>query len=223
MSPKRHLRSSAAIAMLSMVVGAGVATAQTNPTQTQASPAQTQPPSSYTSSQAAQTNSGDTASGTGPSRADRTFIRKAAEGNVAEVDLGRMAQQTSQDPNVRAFGERMVRDHTQANEQLTSVAQSLNVTLPTSPSKSDQAKIDKLSHLTGADFDEAFAREMVKEHRTDIRAFERETKDGRDSQVKQFAESTLPTIREHLAMAEKLPGAQGRTASAGASNQTQSR
>lgn len=157
------------------------------------------------------------------SRADRTFIRKAAEGNVAEVALGRLAQQTGQDPNVKAFGEHMVRDHTQANEQLASVAQSLSVTLPNSPSTSDQAKMDKLSRLSGADFDKAFAREMVRDHRTAIRAFEHEAKDGRDSAAKQFAESTLPTLKEHLAMAEKLPGAQRRTASAGASNQTETR
>jgi putative membrane protein len=212
MSPKRHLRSSAAAAaMLSMAVAAGLAMAQTNP------------PAGDPGAQATQTNSADTSGGTGLARADRRFIRKAAEGNVAEVALGRLAQQTSQDPNVKAFGERMVNDHTQANEQLASVAQSLNVTLPTSPSKSDQAKLDKLGRLSGADFDKAFGREMVKDHRTDIRAFEREAKNGQQPQVKQFAESTLPTLKQHLALAEQLPGAERKTADAGASDQTQTR
>jgi putative membrane protein len=213
MSRTRHLRGGAAVAMLSMGLCAGVAMAQA---QTSPAPAATQ------------TNPSATASGTGAtvsstlSKSDRRFMREAAEGNMAEVQLGRLAEQNSQDPSVKAFGERMVKDHSQANDQLTTVAQNLNVTLPASPSKSDQKAMDKLSGLSGAAFDKAFARDMVKAHRMDIRAFEHEAKDGRDSQVKQFAESTLPTLREHLALAEKLPGApEHRTASAAGNAGTQ--
>jgi putative membrane protein len=214
MSPKRQLRGGVAVAMLSMGLCAGLATAQA---QTSPAPAATQTNPTGTVSGSAATPAGATTL----SKSDRRFIRKAAEGNLAEVALGRLAEQNSQDSSVKAFGERMVQDHSQANQQLTTVAQNLNVTLPTSPSSSDQKVMDKLSGLSGPAFDKAFARDMVRGHRMDVRAFEHEAKHGRDPDVKQFAESTLPTIREHLAMAEKLPGAPShRTASAATSNQT---
>jgi len=214
MSPKRHLRGNLAAAMVSLAVGASLAMAQTSPAQTPPSPSASYP---------TQSNSADASGGSQLSRSDRTFVRKAAEGNAAEVALGRLAEQTSEDPKVKAFGERIVRDHTQANEQLASVAQTLNMTLPTSPSKADQKEMDKLSKLSGTAFDKAFAHDMVKDHRMDIRAFEHEAKDGRDSQVKQFAQTTLPTLREHLALAEQLPGQERRTASAGTTSATESR
>jgi putative membrane protein len=193
MCPKWQLRYAALAAALSMT-GAGWVMAQA-PTQTQTNP----------SSSAAAAATADTS--TTASKADRAFVRRAAEGNAAEVALGRLAEQQSQDPDVKAFGERMVKDHSQANDQLASVAQSLNMTMPTSPSKAEKTQMDKLASLSGADFDKAFAREMVADHRTVARAFEREAKTGHDPQVKEFAQSTLPTIREHLALAEKLPGA----------------
>lgn len=157
------------------------------------------------------TQSGTTA--TGVSKSDKRFIRKAAQGGLAEVELGKLAQQRGSSQEVRDFGQRMVTDHSQANDKLMTIAQSLNVEVPTTLDKKDQATLEKLQSLHGAAFDRAYSRDMRADHRTDIREFEHVAMHGHDPQVRQFAESTLPTLKEHLAMAEKLPGA-SRTASA---------
>ena len=210
MSPRCQLRTSLAAAMLSLALGAGLAMAQQN--------GPTNPGGTQTN---APTGEEGAAAGTStrPDRADRKFMDKAAQANLAEIQLGRLAQQNSQDPQVRQFGERMVRDHTQLNDQLMMAAQNMGVTLPTSPSKKDQETMDKLSALNGAAFDKAYARDMVKDHRADIREFEHESKDAHSAQVRELASNALPIIREHLQLAENLPGAPGRrTARAGSTD-----
>ncbi|HTX25370.1 MAG TPA: DUF4142 domain-containing protein [Steroidobacteraceae bacterium] len=220
MSPKRQLRTGLTVAVLSMGLGAGLAMAQQNGSVDHPgaqAPAPTVTP-------APTVNGTATTAGTSTrlDKSDRAFVREAAQANLGEIALGRLAEQNGQDPQVRAFGERMVKDHTQLNDQLTSMAQSLDVTVPTSPSKKDDATLNKLAGLSGAAFDKAYARDMVKDHRMDIRKFEHEAKDARSAQVRQLADSALPTLREHLQLAANLPGAPGRrTASAATGTATQ--
>ncbi len=134
--------------------------------------------------------------------ADMTFAMKAAQGGMAEVQLGQLATTKASDPDVKAFGQRMVDDHTKANDQLKSIAQNDNMTLPTSLDAKDQAEYTKLQALSGADFDREYMRDMVKDHQKDVKEFQKEANDGHDPQIKGFASQTLPVLQEHLKMAE---------------------
>lgn len=179
------------------------------------------------------------------SSGDRDFIMKAADGGMAEVALGRLAVSKASNSDVKAFGQRMVDDHSKANDQLMQLAQTKGVTLPdwqamagtsmnqsdtatnnpndsTSTSQNNQTKsnthstmsgkdhqmmmehqktMDKLSKLSGADFDKAYMNEMLKDHEKDVALFEKEANSGKDADVKSWATSTLPTLRDHLQMA----------------------
>jgi len=136
------------------------------------------------------------------SGADRTFVMKAAEGGMAEVELGRLAASKGTDPDVKAFGQRMVDDHSKANDKLKAIATEEGVTLPSVLKGEMKTLNDKLSKASGAEFDKMYMSHMVKDHKTDVAEFEKESKNGKDSDVKGFATDTLPTLREHLQMAQ---------------------
>ncbi|HTX15807.1 MAG TPA: DUF4142 domain-containing protein [Candidatus Baltobacteraceae bacterium] len=135
---------------------------------------------------------------------DADFARNAAEGGLAEVKLGELAQQKGASDAVKDFGKKMVEDHTQANDQLKQVASQQNMKLPTELNKHDQRVYDKLSQLSGAQFDRAYARDMVRDHKHDVAAFQEEAKGGQVHAVKDFAAQTLPTLQEHLKLAEQM-------------------
>jgi len=168
----------------------------------------------------AQTIAGSGSSSSGLSKSDRTFMMKAAQGGIAEVEMGRLAAQKSQDPQIRAFGNRMVQDHSQANDKLMQVAQTLNVELPTAADKKDQTQLEKLQGLSGGSFDRAYAPDMVKDHKKDIAEFEREAKNVRNPALKAWVQETLPVLKEHLQLAEALPAQRSRAAEAGTSGTT---
>lgn len=136
------------------------------------------------------------------SSADRTFMMKAAQGGQAEVKLGNLAQSNGQSQAVKDFGQRMVTDHGKANDQLKNIASQMNVNLPSDLSAKDQATYDRLSKLHGPAFDKAYMRDMVSDHKMDIAEFNRESRSGHDTDVKNFASSTLPTLHSHLTQAE---------------------
>jgi putative membrane protein len=138
------------------------------------------------------------------SEADRAFVTKAAQGGLMEVAAGKLAIQRGLDPTVKDFGQRMVTDHTAANEQLKSLAQSKQLVLPDSLSEHQNAALGKLEALNGSDFDKTYSRMMVKDHTEDITEFEKEVKKGQDVDVKSLAQSTLPMLRHHLMLASKL-------------------
>jgi putative membrane protein len=136
------------------------------------------------------------------SSADKKFAMGAAQGGLAEVELGHLAAQKGQSEKVKQFGQRMVDDHTNANNQLKSLAAKDNITLPTSINAKDQALKDKLSGLSGADFDRTYMQSMVKDHQKDISEFQKEANSGSNADLKGFAAQTLPTLQEHLRMAQ---------------------
>lgn len=136
------------------------------------------------------------------SNPDSTFTTKAAQGGMAEVQLGQLATQNAASPDVKSFGQKMVDDHTKANDQLKEIASKKGVTLPMSLDAKDQATYDRLSKLHGAEFDRAYMSDMVKDHRTDVAEFEKEANGGTDADIKTFASSTLPTLRGHLELAQ---------------------
>lgn len=150
---------------------------------------------------------------TGTSSADQAFAMKAAQGGMAEVKLGQLAEQRGSNPMVKEFGRRMVQDHSKANQQLMSVASSENIAIPKELDKSDQATYDRLSKLSGDEFDRAYARDMVKDHTKDVSDFQREANDGQNGAIKNFATQTLPTLQSHLNEARKMDSAVNQSAS----------
>jgi putative membrane protein len=159
------------------------------------------PPSS-SQSKAATSSSQSSMGATNLSSGDRKFIEKAAVGGMAEVQLGKLATQKAGADQVKQFGQRMVDDHSKANDQLKQVASSKNVTLPTDVDKSTKREMDKLSKLSGADFDREYMKNMVSDHKKDVSDFKSEASRAKDPDVKQFAASTLPTLQEHLQLAQ---------------------
>jgi putative membrane protein len=141
---------------------------------------------------------------TGLSPTDRAFVTKAAQGGLMEVAAGKLAAQRGLAPAVKEFGQRMVTDHTAANEKLKSLADSKQILLPGSLSPEQDAALGKLESLSGTDFDKTYSQMMVKDHVEDISEFEKEVQKGQDADIKSFAANTLPTLRHHLMLAKKL-------------------
>ncbi|MBV8071595.1 MAG: DUF4142 domain-containing protein [Acidobacteriaceae bacterium] len=136
------------------------------------------------------------------SSADTTFATKAAQGGLAEVQLGQLAVSKAESPSVKEFGQKMVDDHTKANDQLKQLAQQQNMTLPATMNAKDQALYDKLQKLSGAQFDKMYMKAMVKDHEEDVKEFQKEATHGKDSAIKNFASQTLPILEQHLQMAK---------------------
>ncbi len=140
---------------------------------------------------------------------DQRFIHNAAEGGMAEVELGKLAEQKASSEEVKAFGKRMVDDHSKANDELKSLAQNKNVTLPSALNAKDQALKDKLSKLSGSAFDHAYMSAMVSDHKKDVNEFKHMSTSATDPDVKSFAAKTLPTLEEHLKQAQETNKAVG--------------
>jgi putative membrane protein len=135
---------------------------------------------------------------------DMEFTHKAAEANITEVKLGQLAEQKGTTDTVKDFGKRMVTDHNTAEENLKSAASKYKINLPAALDAKDQAVYDRLSKLSGEAFDRAYARDMVRDHRTDVAEFRHEANDGKDATIKAFASQTLPTLEEHLKLAREM-------------------
>lgn len=135
---------------------------------------------------------------------DTQFAKKAAQGGMAEVKMGQLAQQKGTADSVKKFGARMVEDHTKAGDELKGVAASEKIALPTDMSAMDKATYEMLSKLSGAAFDRAYARDMVRDHEEDIADFNKEANGGHDPAVKDFATQTLPTLQDHLKEAKEM-------------------
>ena len=140
----------------------------------------------------------------GLSPADQKFIKEAAEGGLAEVELGQLATEKGSSDDVKKFGQRMIDDHGKANDQLKQIASSKGVDLPSEPSAKNKATKDRLSKLSGEQFDKAYMTDMLQDHKKDIAAFRRESTSGRDQDVKSFATQTLPTLQDHLKDAQSI-------------------
>ena len=138
------------------------------------------------------------------SPADQKFAREAAQGGMAEVELGKLAVQNASSDDVKRFGQRMIDDHTKANDQLKQVAQQEGIQLPTGLSSKDEMTKERLSKLSGAAFDKAYMNDMVNDHVKDVADFQKESTSGKDPAVKSFASQTLPTLQSHLQEAKRI-------------------
>jgi putative membrane protein len=135
-------------------------------------------------------------------RPDNTFVTNAAQGGIAEVEMGRMAAQKGTNEGVKRFGQHMVDDHSKANEELKGVVSTKGITAPATMNAKQKATMDRLEKLNGSEFDRAYMEDMVKDHQEDVAEFQREANSGTDADVKNFAAKTLPTLQQHLKMAQ---------------------
>ena len=145
----------------------------------------------------------------GAKMSDEHFVMDAARGGMVEVELGKLATEKASSADVKKFGQRMVDDHGKANDELKTLAQNKQIMLPASADPKHKAKIDRLSKLAGDAFDRAYMTEMLKDHRKDVAAFKMESTSGKDPDIKAWASKTLPTLEEHLKLAQDTNKAVG--------------
>jgi len=137
---------------------------------------------------------------------DKKFMNEAAQGGMAEVKLGELASQKAASADVKAFGTKMVQDHSNANTELKSVAAKKGVTLPADVNAEQKAMYDKLSKLSGAEFDKEYVKGMVADHEKDVAEFKKQSTAAKDADLKAFATKTLPTLESHLSMIKGIQG-----------------
>src|SRR5688500_5897952 len=138
---------------------------------------------------------------------DTEFAVAAADGSMFEVQLGQLALTKASSPKVKEFAQSMVDDHTKANEELKSLAQTKNITLPSTISEEKQKDYDKLAEKSGADFDKAYSEFMVKDHKDDVDQFKKAAEKCEDADIKSWAAEKLPVLENHLSMAESMEDA----------------
>ncbi len=135
---------------------------------------------------------------------DKIFVKKAMQGSIAEVQLGQLTLQKSNNDQVKQFARKMIDDHTKLNEQMRPVALQLRVEIPTDVSKKDKSLMSKMQGLSGPAYDQAYIKDMVKDHKQDLSDFHMEASNGHDPNVKDAAMQGSKTIAEHLQMAQQL-------------------
>ena len=137
---------------------------------------------------------------------DRQFMMKAAQSDIAEIRLGRLALERAVNGEVRDFAQRMVTDHTRTSRELRALASGAGVPLPQDTDAQHKAVMARLANLTGEAFDRAYMRQMVRDHEVAVALFFRESSRGRQRGVRAFAGKFLPSLRTHLAMARDIAG-----------------
>lgn len=148
---------------------------------------------------------------TAVSSTDSTFMKHAAAGNMAEIDMGRMALNKSSDAQVKQLAQRIVDDHTAANAKLKTLAESKHVTLPAGPTPDARKAAASMRKMDGSAFDKAWSKHMVTDHQKAIKMFTKASSNSKDPDVRNFAQATLPVLKTHLEMAQKLVAAEAGT------------
>ena len=140
---------------------------------------------------------------------DSAFIKDAARGGEAEVQMGQMGVSKAQNQEVKQLAQRLEQDHTKANQELTQIAQKDGVNLPTTPARKEERVADRLQDKTGAEFDKAFAEHAIKDHVRDIEKFQKALQTCKDPELKAFIEKNIPVLEQHLQMARTAGAAVG--------------
>ncbi|KAG9566882.1 hypothetical protein KCV01_g20157, partial [Aureobasidium melanogenum] len=137
---------------------------------------------------------------------DAGFYKNASASGIAEVEMSQLALKQSSSPSVQKFAQRMVEDHGKANDELKTLKSGdKGYSMVTEPDPDAQKAIDAMTRLKGAEFDKAYAKQMVADHEVAVAAFEVEIEKGSNPKLKDFAKKTLPTLKHHLEMAKSLP------------------
>ena len=143
------------------------------------------------------------------SSSDEGFFKSAAEGGLAEVAAGKLAESKATTPALKDFGGMMVKDHSTADQQLWKIASAKDIKMPTTASLEQVAARDRLKLLSGDSFDKAYIKNQIDAHRDTIALFKKEASFGHDPQAKEFATATLPTVQAHLDRIMKIAGSAG--------------
>ena len=145
------------------------------------------------------------------SKGDRSFIMEAANDSMAEIELGKVAQQNAANEDVKKFAQRMVDDHSTASKELEPIATQLGVTPPTAPHGKHARMVKDLSKKTGAKFDKDYIDDMVKDHKKAVKLFDRQAQKGESEELRGFAAKQLPVLQDHLKMAQELQAGMKKT------------
>jgi putative membrane protein len=132
----------------------------------------------------------------------QAFLKKAIEGNFAEIEMGKLAQQKGQNDNVKKFGQMLMDDHAAANQKAIDTAKSMGMTPPDGPSAKQKADLEKMSKMSGAQFDRDFAMHMVADHQKDIAEYKKGAKQG--DAAGEYAKAQLDVLQKHLETAKSL-------------------
>ncbi|MEG4071620.1 DUF4142 domain-containing protein [Microcoleus sp. Pol14C2] len=147
--------------------------------------------------------SGETSPNSLSSR-DRTFAMQAGQLGMLEVELGRLAVQRGSSAGVKQYGQEMVEEHTQANQELMQLVMQKQVELPTEMSSQNKALMDRLSGLSGTSFDTAYKQAMIESHNQAIALFQAQSQQGQDPDLKAWATQKLPNLQAHLQMVNQM-------------------
>ena len=135
--------------------------------------------------------------------AETRFIETAIHGDYAETKMGMLAEKKGSTPAVRAYGKMLADDHSKHRNKAAALARKIGVKPPEGPDLKQRASYAAMSLRSGRDFDDAFKKYMIDDHKTDIANYEAEAKDG-DPRLRAFAKTTIPTLKKHLETAEAL-------------------
>lgn len=133
-----------------------------------------------------------------------SFLTDAAEGSIAEIQLSTLALTRTQNPEVRALAQQIITDHLSVTETVKPLAEKKSVKLPLELNSARKSLLDKLTKMSGAEFDREYVKAMVEDHEKDVKAFQGQSQAGTDAEIKDFASKTLPKLEMHLAMAREL-------------------
>lgn len=139
----------------------------------------------------------------------KSFIKEASEGNQGEIAMAQLAREKSQNPEIKQLAQMIQTDHQQAQEKLQTIAQAHDVTLSQGLTWSQKRAQGKLEALTGTDFDQQYAKDMLEGHVANLNRFQKASETVQEADVKQFAQDTIPKLQEHLHMAETAAKAVG--------------
>jgi putative membrane protein len=135
---------------------------------------------------------------------DYKFACEAAMGGQTEITLSQVALQKTANQSVKDFAQRMVQDHQKASDELAKLVTDKGATLPNTDTKKSEATAQHLQNLSGAEFDRAYMKDMVSDHKTVVKLFQKEAEHADDGDLKEWTGKTLPTLAEHLHMAENI-------------------
>jgi putative membrane protein len=204
---RSHAWVAGAVALSVAALGCGAAFAQTtadpNPGAVERSTGA--PPAAAEPSAATPGTAGNEDSGRVDRAATQKFINQAAEAGLAEVAEGHYAVDHSQSPEVKQLAQKMIEDHTRANDQLTMIAMAHGYSVPLAPDHHDEASLHKLMQAHGRRFNVDYSKAQASDHREVVSMFRRAAQDPRIApQVREFAQMTLPILQDHLHMANQL-------------------
>ena len=135
---------------------------------------------------------------------DKKFLKDAAIGGMTDVELGKLAAQKASSEGVKQFAQKMVDDHSKATEEVKQLATQMNITIPDALDSKHQSRVEKLSKLSGTEFDRAYLKQQLKDHEKNVKEFQRASQDATDPNVKALAAKLLPTLQQHLAAVKEL-------------------